>query len=225
MEGLVVLVPAGGRGERFGGVEPKQLLTIGGWPVLRWTLERLLELEPDRVVVALPAGRILPVGDWGLDAGSVLRVDGGATRQSSVIACLRAAPGPPDELVLVHDGARPATARDDLREVVVAARETGAAVLGRSMSDTVKRLAGSRIIATVDRRELFRAETPQVFRRDLLTRALALAERDGRDETDESAAVERLDEAEIRAVHARHPNPKLTVPSDLGQLAALLGIA
>lgn len=221
---LVVLVPAGGRGDRFGGTEPKQLLNVGGRPLLCWTLERLLELEPARITVALPAGHPLPSVTCGFAEGRIGRVDGGSTRQESVLACLAATPGGPHDLVVVHDGARPATAREDLRRVVSAAEETGAAVLGRSISDTVKRLAGGCIVATVDRRELFRAETPQVFRRELLVRALALARNEGRDETDESAAVERLGEVEICAVQAAHPNPKLTVRADLPWVAALLGV-
>ncbi|QQR73599.1 MAG: 2-C-methyl-D-erythritol 4-phosphate cytidylyltransferase [Holophagales bacterium] len=223
MGSLVVLVPAGGRGERFGAAQPKQLLSVGDRPVLQWTLERLLELGPAWLTVALPAGVELPVQAWNLPAERVTRVDGGATRQQSVVACLAATPGSEDDLVIVHDGARPATAREDLAAVIAAARESGAAVLGRAISDTVKRLEAERIVATVDRRALFRAETPQVFRRDLLTRAFAAALQEGRDETDESAAVERLGGIEIRAVYARYANPKLTFPADLARMTALLG--
>lgn len=226
MQALVVLVPAGGRGERFGGSEPKQLLHLGGRPVLAWTLERLLALQPRQMTVALPAGRELPLAHLPFGAAKrIRRVDGGSSRQLSVLACLAATPGRDDDLVVVHDGARPATSVEDLNAVVATARETGAAVLGRAMSDTVKRLRGDRIVETVDRQELFRAETPQVFRREILNRALAAAVREGRDETDESAAVERLPGIEIRAVRCRHGNPKLTVPADLERVASLLGLA
>ena len=225
MGNLVVLVPAGGRGERFGSSEPKQLLAIGGRPVLAWTLERLCGLAPASVTVALPSGRELSFAGLEAFRERIRRVDGGPSRQLSVLACLAAAPGPEDDLILVHDGARPATSWEDLRAVVDVAQQTGAAVLGRPMSDTVKRLDGDRIIDTVDRRQLFRAETPQVFRRDLLARALAAAVREGRDETDESAAVEKLGDISIRAVLARHENPKLTVPSDVERVAALLGFS
>ena len=224
MTDLFVLVAAGGRGERFGSSEPKQLLTVAGRPLLRWTLERLLELEPAGITVALPVGRPLPLVEWGLAEAGISRVDGGVTRQESVVACLAATAGDLGDLVLVHDGARPATDREDLRRVVAAAERSGAAVLGRPISDTVKRVVDGRIVATVDRRELFRAETPQVFRRDVLTEALALAIREGRDETDEAAAVEHLGEVEIVAVRAHRPNPKLTVPEDLPRVEALLGV-
>ena len=223
MRRLLVLVPAGGAGERYGGAEPKQFAEVAGRPVLCWTLERLLSLDPDRVIVALPAGRELPLAAWGLPADRVAGVVGGPTRQASVAACLAAAPAHgASDLVAVHDGARPATARADLLAVLAAAERTGAAVLGRRLADTVKRLADGRIVGTVDREALFRAETPQVFRRDLLAAALARAAVEGWEGTDESALVERLGGVEIAAVEAGSPNPKLTVPGDLEELARLL---
>lgn len=223
MRGLQVLVPAGGAGERFGGPEPKQFTEVAGRPVLRWTLERLLSLDPEHLVVALPPGRKLPLAEWGLPADRVLWVPGGPTRQLSVAACLAALPpGDDRELVAVHDGARPATALEDLRSVVAAAARTGGAVLGRRLSDTLKRLDGDLIAGTLDRQDLFRAETPQVFRRSLLAAALARAAAGGVAATDESALVERLGGVEIVAVEARRPNPKLTLAGDLGLVAGLL---
>ena len=99
----------------------------------------------------------------------------------------------------------------------------GAAVLGRPVSDTLKRVRDGLIESTVDRRELFRAETPQVFRRDLLERAFESAETSGLPEaTDESSLVERLGESAVAMVVAEWPNPKLTVAGDLPLLASLL---
>lgn len=219
---VIGLVPAAGRGDRFGGALPKQLLPVGGRPLLAWTLERLLAAGVERLTVALPSDSLTPL-PAGLPRGANLHyVAGGASRQESVAFCLAAAPGPPDGLVLVHDGARPAVAAADVRATIAAAAATGAAVLGRPLEDTLKRVDGGRVLATVDRRDLFRAETPQVFRRDLLERALALARADGFAGTDEASLVERLGDAPIAAVAAAHPNPKLTLPADLPLLAALL---
>ena len=153
----------------------------------------------------------------------IRQVAGGATRQASVAACLAAAADrEPAGLVAVHDGARPATARADLLAVLAAAERTGAAVLGRRLADTVKRLEAGRIVGTLDRTTLFRAETPQVFRHELLAAAFARAAAEGWEGTDEAALVERLGGVEIAAVEATRPNPKLTLPRDLPEVARLL---
>jgi len=216
------VIPAGGRGERFGGDTPKQFLAIGGRPVVAHAVARLLAAGAVSVVVALPedapeAVRRALAGD-----PRVRVVDGGATRQASVAAALSASSARPEDLVAVHDGARPATAPDDLASVLRVAREFGAAILGRAVSDTLKATESGRVLGTVDRSGLFRAETPQVFRRDILERAFEAARRDRFLGTDESSLVERLATVGIAAVEARHPNPKLTHPGDLGDLARLI---
>lgn len=220
MSRLIALVPAAGRGDRFGGAVAKQFVEMGGRPLLLRTLERLLEFGVDRVVVALPETgfpkSVLPADP------RVLAVPGGATRQASVIACLRAAGGEDGDLILVHDGARPAVHPDDLRAVCTAALHAGGAVLGRRVADTLKRVEDGRVLETVDRAGLFRAETPQVFHYQILERACSAALRDAFEGTDESSLVERLDGVTIAAVQASHPNPKLTAPADWPLLATLL---
>ena len=218
---IIALVPAAGRGERFGGDLPKQFLPIAGRPMLAWTLERLLAAGVERVVVALPAERL--AGDLAVfDSPRVEWIAGGATRQETVARCLAAAPGADDDLIMVHDGARPAVAVEDVAATLDAARQADGAVLGRPLADTLKRLEGERIEITLDRHGLFRAETPQIFRRGVFVRALAAAERDHFLGTDESSLVERLPGARIVAVAAQHPNPKLTEPADRGLLERLL---
>ncbi len=220
---LHALVPAAGRGLRFRGDVPKQLLPIGGRPLLGWTVARLLECGVESLVVALP-GEFLDEGRGLLPAGDprVRCVAGGEHRQDSVALCVVASPATAADLVLVHDGARPAVAVADVATVVEAARRHGAAILGRPLGDTVKRVNAGRIITTVPRDDLFRAETPQVFRREILDLALAAARRDGFLGTDEASLVERLPGVTIAAVPASHPNPKLTVPSDLALIEPLL---
>jgi 2-C-methyl-D-erythritol 4-phosphate cytidylyltransferase len=227
--GLVVhaVVPAAGRGERYGGVTPKQFVEIGGTPLVSWTVERLLEAGCASVTVALPAedlataaARLRRPLDGG--PGVVRFVAGGETRQESVAAALAASPASAEELVAVHDGARPAVDRADFLAAVAAAARHGGAVLGRAVTDTVKRVESGRIVATLDRRDLFRAETPQVFRRELLERSLGEARRDGFVGTDESSLVERLDGVEIALVEARRPNPKVTSPEDLALVTRIL---
>lgn len=222
--GVHALVPAAGRGERFGAARPKQFLVVHGRPLLDWTVGRLLAAGLASVTVALPGEWIPEVGGPSGDP-RVVRVLGGATRQASVAAALQASPAGPGDLIAVHDGARPATSLRDLVAVVEAAVQSGGAVLGRAIADTVKRIDELRVVETVDRRRLFRAETPQVFRRSTLERALALARADRFVGTDESSLVERLGEVEIRAVAAADPNPKVTVPADLPLVEWLLSTA
>ncbi len=216
------VIPAAGRGERFGGDRPKQFLEVGGRSLVAWSVERLRRAGVASLTVAVPAdslaeaSRLLPSAAW-------LRiVEGGATRQASVATALAACPAASEDLVAVHDAARPATAIADLVAVTKAAARTGGAVLGRAVSDTLKRIEAWRIVATLDRRALFRAETPQVFRRATLERALARARDDRFVGTDEASLVERLGDVAIAAVEAAALNPKVTVPADLALVEWLL---
>lgn len=215
------LVPAGGQGERFGGEILKQLILIDGRPVLAWTLERLLACGLAGLTVALPEDRLqstaelIPVDD------RVTWVAGGASRQLSVAACLNHCPA---EIpwVLVHDGARPAVAVADVRATIDAVGDADGAILGRPVGDTIKRVEQERVVETVDRNALFRAETPQVFKRSILERALTQSEAEGYLGTDEASIVERLEGVSIRTVVASRPNPKLTRPEDLPWVQMLL---
>lgn len=216
------LVPAAGRGERFGGDIRKQLVEIEGRPVLAWAIERLLGAGAASVAVALP-GALVPGAEENLLSDERVRwVVGGETRQASVAACLAVCPAGERELVVIHDGARPVVHPEDVARCVAALADHDGAVLGRSVSDTLKLAAGGEIQGTVDRAYLFRAETPQVFSRALFERALEQARADAFAGTDEASLVERLPGVRIAAVEAEHPNPKLTTRADLGLVAALL---
>ena len=216
------LVPAGGSGERFGGNTPKQLVEVAGKPVLAWTVERLLGAGLAGLTVALPENWLDSVPEsLHLHDDGISWVAGGASRQQSVAACLADCPDDVD-LVLVHDGARPAVSVRDVVATVAAVGGDDGAVLGRPVIDTIKRLDSGRVTETVDRSPLFRAETPQVFRRDILLRAVETSARDGFIGTDEAAIVERLEGVRINAAMAKQPNPKLTERQDLLWIQLLL---
>jgi len=222
--GVVVhaLVPAAGRSERFGGTTPKQFRLLRGRSLLAWTVRRLLDAGCASVVVALPEEALAE--GHGLELDPRLRlVAGAATRQASVAEALAASPAAAHDLVAVHDGARAALAHSDFAATLAAAAAArDGAVLGRAPTDTIKELADGRIVRTVERARLFRAETPQIFRRELLERALEAARRDRFQGTDEAALVERLGATEIAAVEARRPNPKVTYPEDLALVERIL---
>lgn len=218
------LVPAAGSGSRFGGEVPKQFSSLAGRPLLAWTLDRLVQCGAASVRVAVPPEIVSSPPAWLLVHPGVRLVAGGSTRQASVALALAECPAAANDLVAVHDGARPAIAPEDVAAVCRAAAEPAidGAVLGRPLADTLKRLADGRIVATLERAGLFRAETPQVFRRSILARALAAAAESRFVGTDEAALVERLPQARIVAVVASRPNPKVTTPADLAVAERLL---
>ena len=124
-------------------------------------------------------------------------------------------------LVAVHDAARPLVHRDDRDRVVEVAADFGAAILAHRIADTVKRVSdGDRIAETLDRRELWGAETPQVSRREWLVSAIESAQ-PGVGLTDESSWLEHSS-LPVRVVESKHPNLKITQRDDLAIAAAVL---
>jgi 2-C-methyl-D-erythritol 4-phosphate cytidylyltransferase len=239
----VAVVVAAGRGERLGHHRPKALVPLLGRPLLSWSLEALIATRPlRRIVVVLPAGEELPPDPaaWGLADGSwsgadgtrVTAVAGGAERSHSVRAGLEACgPGPDAEPVLVHDGARPLVTPDLVRACLLGvAQGADAAIAAAPMTDTVKEAItphGSgagvelhRVGRTLDRSRLWAIQTPQAFRRDVLTRALAEPDEVLAAATDDASLVEAAG-GDVRLVPAPRANLKVTVPEDL-DLAALL---
>ncbi len=208
---LVGIVPAGGSGERLGADRPKAFVVCAGRPLIEWSLE-VLESVCDRVVVAAPEGY----------ADGPDRVRGGESRSASVRNALGAAPEA--TVAVVHDAARPLVTRD-LVERCLAALEPGVdgAIAAVPMTDTVKEAAASdgRVLRTLDRSSLWAIHTPQVFRADVLRRAL---ERDAAAlaaATDDAALVEDAGGV-VRVVEAFPENIKVTRESDLRIAEALL---
>lgn len=220
------VVPAAGRGTRFGGEVPKQYLQAAGKPLIEHALDTLLaHPRVAGVVVALAADDERWPGWTSLRDKSVLCCVGGGERADSVLAALEALPAdvPADALVLVHDGARPNLAPADLDRLIEAATSSAdGAILGAPVRDTLKRAAGDGSIAATEPREgLWRAFTPQAFRRDALTNALRAARASGVLVTDEAMAMERVG-AHPLLVEGREDNLKVTTPADLALADHLL---
>jgi 2-C-methyl-D-erythritol 4-phosphate cytidylyltransferase len=224
--GLWAVVPSAGRGARFGGDVPKQYLEVAGEPLLAHALHALLAHPAlEGVVVVLAAGDAHWPGWSEFDGKPVLTCIGGETRADSVLAGLAALPGSvrPDDFVLVHDAARPNLSLPDLEQLLERGRnDPVGAILAAPVRDTLK-LAGDDggIDATQPRERLWRALTPQLFRRLQLTRALEAAQREGIDVTDESMAMERQG-ARPLLVEGSADNIKVTTPSDLAMIACML---
>lgn len=220
-----VILPAAGLGTRMGravpekaGTSRKQFMLLEGSPILLHTIRKFVS-SPDVVemVVALRADDM----DWVRELlqaekfGKPVRlVEGGDSRQESVENAL-ATLGHETELVAVHDAVRPFIEHSVLEKVFAEAEETGAAIVGIVPVDTVKQVHRNKIRQTIPRERLILAQTPQVFRYDLLKTAFAKAREDGFAGTDESSLVERLDQVEVSVVPGSDRNLKITKPSDM----------
>ncbi|MHC9086557.1 2-C-methyl-D-erythritol 4-phosphate cytidylyltransferase [Luteimonas sp. RIT-PG2_3] len=221
-----VIVPAAGRGLRFGGDVPKQYLTVAGMPVIEHTLQALLSHRgiSGAVVVLAEADPHWP--GWREIAGKpVIACIGGAARADSVLAGLTALPDSvrPDDFVLVHDAARPNLQQDDLDALLERGRaDPVGAILAAPVRDTLKRGGDDGgIDGTEPRERLWRALTPQLFRRLQLARALQSAHESGVQVTDESMAMERQGLRPL-LVEGSEDNFKITTPADLAYFEYLL---
>jgi len=213
------IVPAAGRGSRFGGEVPKQYLAVAGRPLIEHALRALLSHPVvEGVVVALGASDARWPGWESLEGKPVRTCIGGDERAASVLAGLAALPESvrADDFVLVHDAARPNLAFDDLEQLLTRGRgDPVGAILAAPVRDTLKRANDDvRSAMTEPREQLWRALTPQMFRRGGLTRALQAAMRVGAKVTDEAMAMERLG-LKPRLVEGSEDNIKVTTPADL----------
>lgn len=213
------VIPAAGSGTRMGAPQPKQYLDVLGRTLIEHALAPFLRAAwIEGIVVVVPPGdrrfESLPC------AGQprVHRASGGAQRAQSVAAGLARVrelqAGPEPVYVLVHDAARPGLRDADLRRLRDAASDADGGLLAVPVADTLKRAEGGRAAATVDRRELWRAQTPQMFRLDLLQEALARALAENLDVTDESRAMEAAGHRP-RLVPGHAANLKVTTAEDL----------
>lgn len=224
--GLWAVVPAAGQGSRFGGEVPKQYLEVGGEPLIVHTLRALLS-HPGiaGAVVVLADGDPRWPGWSEFEGKPVVDCVGGNARADSVLAGLAALPGDvrADDFVLVHDAARPNLDPGDLGQLLERGRgDPVGAILAAPVRDTLKRAGDDGGIDRTEPRErLWRALTPQLFRRLQLTRALEAARDAGVAVTDESMAMERKG-ARPLLIEGREDNIKITTPADLAYFEFLL---
>lgn len=220
------VIPAAGRGSRFGSEIPKQYLEAAGRPLIAHALDALL--SHPRIAgaaVALAADDPHWPGWTEWNGKPVLRCTGGGERADSVLAALQALPvqAGDETLVLVHDAARPNLRGEDIDRLLAAAlAHADGAILGAPVRDTLKRAdANARIVATEPRAALWRAFTPQAFRLGALADALRRARADGVLVTDEAMAMERAG-AHPMLVEGREDNLKVTTRADLALADYLL---
>lgn len=222
MPTCTALIVAAGKGTRFGGPLPKQYALLNGLPVLRHTLlvyRATAEITAVRVVIAAGDDDPYRASVAGLDLPPPIR--GGASRQQSVLNGLEALiPDPPD-FVAIHDAARPFVQPAEISACLAAAATEGVdgAVVGVPVADTVKRTSPQGVVVeTVPRANLWRAQTPQIFRFDRLLAAhraaAGLAESEATALTDDSAVAERAG-LKVVMVQGSDDNRKITTSTDL----------
>ncbi|MGC4866742.1 2-C-methyl-D-erythritol 4-phosphate cytidylyltransferase [Micromonospora sp. DT53] len=217
---VAVLVPAAGAGVRLGPGRPKALRLLAGEPLLVHAVRRLAAAPSvHTIVVAAPAAEVQAVRDLLAPVAPVIVVPGGAERQASVAAALVAVPTGPT-IILVHDAAR-ALAPPELIESVAAAVRGGrdAVIPVLPVVDTIKEVGADEVVlGTVDRSALRAVQTPQGFRRSVLSAAHAAA---GDALTDDAGLVEKQGVA-VSCVPGSEYALKITRPFDLALAEHLL---
>lgn len=211
------IIVAAGRGTRFGG--PKQLIDLAGMPMIVWSIRAFASMTeiPDTIVVT--------EADWlgqvAAAAAECAVVPGGATRQASVYEGIRALPAR-CEAVLVHDGARPLIAVDDVRRGMRPVCAGHASLLGIPLVDTVKVVDQDNVVEqTPDRSTMWAAQTPQFAMRGDMQRAHEAGIRDRIDATDDAMLLERIG-VQVHMVKGSPENFKVTLPEDQARAEQLL---
>ena len=222
-----LIVPAAGKGSRFGSHIPKQYLPLLGHTVMECTLNRL-SLVPQITQIIVP---IHPQDNTAHTLNfnhrsKIVFCEGGAERADSVLAGLDAiaAQANPNDWVLVHDVARPCVRLTDIQNLITTLQNDSiGGILGHPVTDTIKQAdAKNHIIATVPRQQLWQAFTPQMFRFSVLYQALKQAKLQQLMVTDEASAVEFLG-YQPKLITGSHDNLKITYPADLLLAEYLLG--
>ncbi|PTN53092.1 2-C-methyl-D-erythritol 4-phosphate cytidylyltransferase [Stenotrophomonas panacihumi] len=221
MPSVWAVVPAAGRGTRFGAPLPKQYLQAAGRPLIAYTLDALAAHPAVAGLMVVLSENDPDWPGWRAVAGKpILTTVGGATRAASVLAGLKALPESvrSDDFVLVHDAARPNLGPTDLDRLLETGRtDPVGAILASPVRDTLKRAGDDGGIDRTEPRErLWRALTPQLFRRHQLVRGLEEAAAAGIDVTDEAMAMERLGLRPL-LVEGAEDNFKITTPADLAR--------
>jgi 2-C-methyl-D-erythritol 4-phosphate cytidylyltransferase len=210
------------------GTSRKQFMLLDGSPILVHTVRKFASCDRvNQIIVALRKDDLEWVAELlakEVPNVTIKVVEGGNSRQESVENAF-AAIAADTAIVAVHDAVRPFIEVDTISRAIDEAAESGAAIVGIVPVDTVKQVHsaqshGAKVRATIPRERLVLAQTPQVFRFEVLKRAFEAARADNFVGTDESSLVERLDEGEVTVIPGNERNIKITKPGDM-ELARL----
>lgn len=218
MEYQVVIVAAG-QGSRMGMDRNKVLLPLHGAPVIVRTLQVFDNDVCCKGIVLVTQGTETELFRSLIEAYGITKdvmfASGGKERQESVYNGLSLLAGEdPDQVVLIHDGARPFIRKDRIAEVVEAAGRFGAALLAVPVKDTIKKVSGGQVVDTLKRESLWSAQTPQAFRLSIILRAHRQGKINHVVATDDASLVEQLS-LPVKVVKGSYRNIKLTTPEDM----------
>ena len=220
---VTAIFPAAGKGKRMQAGMNKVLVELEGMPILVRTLARFSRCQAvDRLVVVVAAHEVDFVTDMltGADREFGLKpwqvTAGGSERQYSVWNGIQAVQGAADDdIILVHDAARPLVSEKTILETIRVAEAKGAAIAAVPAKNTIKLCnAAGEVVETPDRSRLWEVQTPQGFRRDILVKANQQAVAEGFLGTDDASLVERLGR-KVHIVESDYRNIKLTTPEDM----------
>ena len=222
---ISAIIVAAGRGTRMGPNVDKIFLQLNGCPVVGHTWQSFERCRMiDSIVLVVREGMQESLATLGRELGFVKPckiIAGGKERQDSVWNGLEALDAG-CEIVAIQDAARPCTDSDLIEATIAAARQTGASVAARRVTDTIKESHdGQIIVKTLDRNVLWSVQTPQTFQVNLIRRALREVRRRGIVVTDDTAACELIGEP-VRLVPGKKPNPKVTNPEDVPYVELIL---
>jgi 2-C-methyl-D-erythritol 4-phosphate cytidylyltransferase len=219
------IIVAAGKGTRMGADVDKLFLPVAGRPLVAHTWERF-DTSPDIDEIVLVVRGGMEETFRNLAAEYAFKkpfrlAPGGKERQDSVWNGLQVA-SPKADIIAIHDGARPCTSGELIREIITAAREAGAAVAAHRVTDTIKESDdGAFVSRTVDRSRLWAVQTPQAFRHDVIRRALEIVRQNNALVTDDTAACELIGQP-VKLIEGKTPNPKATSPADVPYIEMLL---
>ena len=212
--GISAIIPAAGQGKRFG--KKKQLILINNRPLLFYTLIPFIKCDLiNEIIIALPPEDIDFVNKYLIELNYEKKINlikGGQERQYSVLNAISQT-NKNNDIICIHDAVRPFISLEILEKTIESCILNGAAIVAVPSVDTLKKIKNSYVAKTVSRETIWKAQTPQIFKRSILERSLSVAIKSNMNETDESSIVEKAG-YKVSIVEGSPLNIKITSEED-----------
>ena len=212
--GISAIIPAAGQGKRFG--KKKQLILINNRPLLFYTLIPFIKCDLiNEIIIALPHEDIDFVNKYLIELNYEKKINlikGGQERQYSVLNAISQT-NKNNDIICIHDAVRPFISLELLEKTIESCILNGAAIVAVPSVDTLKKIKKSYVVKTVSRETIWKAQTPQIFKRSILERSLSIAIKSNMNETDESSIVEKAG-YKVSIVEGSPLNIKITSEED-----------